>query len=460
MDSFQKCRIASERVSWNFADELGDLQLDFGKMFLPHRLCGVRLPGWLESEETRTLNHIRAFSYCHLFSFVEEFIIKQTCESATAYIHGDGDALSALLNFASEETKHQRMFELVKDLITGHLGHRPGELPGRAEVAQEVCSSSSFAVYLLTLMIEWLTQRHYVECFGGEDDTLDPGFVKIFRLHWTEEAMHARLDLLELEALVSDMGNEEVVVAVNEFAELLVTLGKLTQAQDELDLATFEEVTERTLVPERRLELLSALRQGSLWTFVLSGLEHKAFQRAYSSVVSAQSLSLQELAGRFVTQLQGEILSTHGMGVQAGTETPADTGVHQEESPGATGLTVLVVDDQPAIREFVRDVLARDGIEVVEAKDGLEALEAIRGREEAFSLVLLDLTMPGISGDEVLLILSREMPELPVVLSSGHMCADVLAEDLEGLMAGYLQKPYGVAALRAAVADTFTTAKV
>ena len=177
MDSFQRCRIASEKVSWNFEAELGDLEFDFGRSFLPRRLCGVQLPEWMTAEQRRTLNQIRGYSYAHLFSFFEEFIIRQTCESATGYVHNDPEALSALLNFANEETKHQRMFELTKDLLADGFGFRPGELPGRVDVAKAVCQNSPFAVYLLTLMIEWFIQWHYIECLAEEAAELDQGCV-------------------------------------------------------------------------------------------------------------------------------------------------------------------------------------------------------------------------------------------------------------------------------------------
>ncbi len=284
MDTFHKCRVASERVSWSFAAELGELSFDFTRPFLPQRICGSQLPSWLSDADRLTLNHIRAFSYAHLFIFVEEFIIKQTCDSATAYVHADSDALSALLNFANEETKHQRMFQVAKDLISEGLNCQPGELAGRVEAARSICSKSPFAVYLLILMIEWFTQRHYIECFSEEESGLDAGFVKMFRLHWTEEAQHARLDALELEALGSSMTADEIGTAIKEFQQLLGTLGGFIVQQDELDLATFEQVTNRTLPASEREQLLRALNSESSWTFIVSGLEHKAFQTVYHKV--------------------------------------------------------------------------------------------------------------------------------------------------------------------------------
>ena len=135
MDNFKLCRIASERASWSFEIELSDLRLDFTRRFLPERICGRSLPSWLDADTQRLINQIRGHSYAHLFLFVEQFIIQNTCHSATEYIHVDHDALSALLRFSNEETKHQRMFALVKDLVAEGLDFRPAEIQGMEPTA-------------------------------------------------------------------------------------------------------------------------------------------------------------------------------------------------------------------------------------------------------------------------------------------------------------------------------------
>jgi hypothetical protein len=297
MDTFELCRIASERAAWSFESALDGLRLDFDRRFLPGRLCGTHLPDWLTPETKRSLNQIRGFGYAHLFLFVEQFIIQETCSTAANYVHVDMEALSALLKFTDEETKHQRMFVLVKDLIEEGLGFRPGELPNMEEVARAVCSNSSFAVYMLTLMIEWFTQRHYVECFGDDEADLDPGFVKVFRLHWTEEAQHARIDAIQLRALAASMTLEEIGIAVNEFLGLLQSLHSLLQQQDALDLASLEEAIGERFSDAQRDELLIALNAESLWTFIISGLEHPSFQAVYNELVPAEMFPIPAVIG-------------------------------------------------------------------------------------------------------------------------------------------------------------------
>jgi hypothetical protein len=138
---------------------------------------------------------------------------------------------------------------------------------------------------MLILALEWLTQRHYVECFRDEEADLDGGFVRVFRLHWTEEAQHARLDAVQLRAMASSMAPEDIKASVAEFNGLLQAMAGLLRNQDELDLDSFERALGEPLSPARRKELLAALHEEWLWTFLVSGLEHASFQAVYGDVV-------------------------------------------------------------------------------------------------------------------------------------------------------------------------------
>lgn len=438
MDTFQKCRLASEKVAWNFQAEFGDLQFDFGRRFLPTRLCGAELPSWLSPERLRDLNQLRGYSYAHLFGFVEEFIIHQTCTSATEHMHADGDALSALLNFANEETKHQRLFETAKDLIASAVGFRPPELPGKVDVARAICGHSPFAVYMLTLMIEWLTQRHYIECFHEEETDLDPGFVRIFRLHWTEEALHARIDALELQALASSLPPAEIEAAIGEFVNLVHILADIVRGQDRLDIAAFERRTGDELSADHRAELLAALHRESIWIYILSGLEHRAFRSVFSRVVPPEMVSIELLSERIHAGLD-EVTTM---------KKPAAAIASAER----THKVALVVDDQEAIRVFAQSTLERLGFEVLAAEDGAEAMAIFSARADDVSLVLLDLTLPGMSGDEVLEAIHSTHPDVSVIISSGRDRGESLGSTPAEAAAGYLQKPYRMADLERAVA--------
>jgi CheY-like chemotaxis protein len=103
---------------------------------------------------------------------------------------------------------------------------------------------------------------------------------------------------------------------------------------------------------------------------------------------------------------------------------------------------VLVVDDEPAVRRFAAFVLARMGFEVVEAEDGPQALELFQRHADHIRAVLLDLTMPRMSGEQVLDQLRKLRPDLPVVLSSGFDARDVAERTTGEARVGFVQKPY------------------
>jgi CheY-like chemotaxis protein len=110
---------------------------------------------------------------------------------------------------------------------------------------------------------------------------------------------------------------------------------------------------------------------------------------------------------------------------------------------------ILVVDDEPVVSSMLCDVLATAGYVVASAASGAEALDLVPTFNP--SVVLLDLTMPGMSGMEVLQHLRRECPRSPVVILSGNQDAEVKRRALEAGAFDYLTKPFSLALMRTAV---------
>jgi signal transduction histidine kinase/CheY-like chemotaxis protein len=108
---------------------------------------------------------------------------------------------------------------------------------------------------------------------------------------------------------------------------------------------------------------------------------------------------------------------------------------------------ILVVDDEPVVRSLARAVLERSGHEVLEAVDGLDALRQFREGPDDVALVLLDMTMPRMSGVECLRELRAIRADIPVLLSSGYNEQDAVARVAGRGLAGFLQKPYTAAQL-------------
>lgn len=114
--------------------------------------------------------------------------------------------------------------------------------------------------------------------------------------------------------------------------------------------------------------------------------------------------------------------------------------------PGAAPFrgegTALVIDDEPSVRSMARRMLERLGYSVREAQGGHEGLELVRAQPLAFSLVVLDMTMPKLGGAEILPELRRMAPELPVLLTSGYSEAGAAQSVASAPRTRFLEKPF------------------
>ena len=111
------------------------------------------------------------------------------------------------------------------------------------------------------------------------------------------------------------------------------------------------------------------------------------------------------------------------------------------------GGTLLVVDDEDEMRSVVVIALERAGFQTLQARDGQEALRLFDAYPERIRLIILDLTMPNLDGEEVCRELRRRGAAVPVVLSSGFNQTEALRR-LDGLgVAGFIQKPFELGAL-------------
>lgn len=104
--------------------------------------------------------------------------------------------------------------------------------------------------------------------------------------------------------------------------------------------------------------------------------------------------------------------------------------------------TILVIDDEPFVRNMAKFALERYGYNVTTAMDGASAVAVFREHPEKISLVLLDLTMPVMSGEETLAELMAIRPNVCVLLSSGFSEMEALRRFAGKSLAGFIQKPY------------------
>jgi len=109
--------------------------------------------------------------------------------------------------------------------------------------------------------------------------------------------------------------------------------------------------------------------------------------------------------------------------------------------------TVLLADDEETVRKVAKRMLERMGLTVLTAEDGREAVETYRQRRDEIDCVILDLTMPHMDGEEAFRELRRIQEDVCVVVSSGYNQQEVTQRFLGKGLAGFIQKPYQMAAL-------------
>lgn len=109
--------------------------------------------------------------------------------------------------------------------------------------------------------------------------------------------------------------------------------------------------------------------------------------------------------------------------------------------------TVLIVDDEAHVREMTSLALQMAGLKAMEAPDGEKALQLCRDHPEIVDVILLDLTMPGLSGEETLRRLRMQGATPKVILISGYSAADTARRCAQLGAVAFLQKPFEITVL-------------
>ena len=111
--------------------------------------------------------------------------------------------------------------------------------------------------------------------------------------------------------------------------------------------------------------------------------------------------------------------------------------------------TILLAEDDRAVREFVSRALRQDGHDITAVSDGQQALNALENGH--FDMLLADIVMPQLDGISLALKAAKDYPELPVLLMTGYAAERQRAHNLDALIQDVISKPFTLQEIRDAV---------
>src|ERR1044071_8181893 len=280
--NYEATLASSLRAQWQLDDVLReDQELDCTRNFLPESLARTAQLSGLNAFEQKTLNQIAAHEYLVMFGVVEEMILPFLLDHARPHLMEDDWRVRALLNFAGEEAKHIHLFKRY------HAAFVRGfpiecEMIGPSEaIGAEILRHDPLAVALVILMIEWMTQQHYLGSIKDDGD-LDPLFKSLMKHHWMEEAQHAKLDTLIVDALAEGRTEAQIDKAIDEFFEIGGFLDEGLCQQAHFNMDALEKAIGRKL--PNRADIISQQHQAARWTYIGSGMVHERFKATLTSL--------------------------------------------------------------------------------------------------------------------------------------------------------------------------------
>ena len=178
----------------------------------------------------------------------------------------------------------------------------------------------------------------------------------------------------------------------------------------------------------------------------------RIFDPFFTSKKHGTGLGLSAMLG-IVRAHRGNIFleSTQGEGTRFVIYLPVDGTCAPEEATPSRAVedaslrgTVLVVDDEETVRDVTKKMLERSELSVLTVEDGESSVEMFRQQADNFSLVILDLTMPGMNGEEVFRSIRSIRADVPILFASGHAKEDVMCAltNVGNKGTAFIRKPF------------------
>lgn len=298
--TYEAALTAAQKVNWRIEDIIGgERKLDFSKPFLPESLARVRPLTFLDADDRLALNQIRGNTYLYVFGLVEEFILPFVLDHVRPRLQDDHYAVRAMLQFASEEAKHIQLFNRFRKEFEAGFGSECEVIGPPEAVARHVLAQPPLSVALATLHIEWMTQRHYLDSIK-DDQQLDPQFKSLLRHHWMEEAQHAKLDTLIVEAIAATCTPGEIDQAVDGYLQIGAFLDGGLKQQVDFDLESLRRATGRALSVSEREEYVTVQQQANRWTYLGTGMTHERVLETLESLTPKARRKIESISPVFV----------------------------------------------------------------------------------------------------------------------------------------------------------------
>jgi len=295
--NYQATLASSLRAQWQLDDVLReDQELDFGRNFMPESLARTGSVEGLNAAEQKLLNQISAHQYLSIFGIVEEAILPFLLDHARPHLLNDDWRVRALLNFAGEEAKHIHLFKRYHAAFVRGFPVECEVIGPSEAIGAEILRHDPLAVSLVILMIEWMTQQHYLGSIRDDGD-IDPLFKSLMKNHWMEEAQHAKLDTLIVDALAGGKTEEQIDQAMDEFFEIGAFLDGGLKQQATFNLDALEKLIGRKL--ENRAAIEEQQHQAARWTYIGSGMVHERFKATLLSISANAAARIAEAAPVF-----------------------------------------------------------------------------------------------------------------------------------------------------------------
>ena len=212
-------------------------------------------------------------------------------------------------------------------------------------------------------------------------------------------------------------------IIINAFEAMESQKGKLTVRTTNLVMNEPWECKGNDIHPPGYYVLISVTNTGST---ISKELKEKIFEPFFSTKFTGRGMGL--AAARGIVENHNGCISVHSHEGQTTFDIVLPREIPDREfmedsktnAVDVLDLSVLVIDDDPHVLSIIRSLLAHHGCKVISTDKGFEAIDIIEENRDKLDLVILDIQMPGMSGDKVYKRLKNITPGLKVLISSGH----------------------------------------